>query len=102
VGDDAQTFFWRDNWLDGRSIEDLAPTLVTLINPWAPRTRTVAQVLTDRQWVRDISGALSVMALVEYLHLWDRLALVQLNTREDVILWRWTTDGSIVPTPLIS
>jgi hypothetical protein len=52
----------------------------------------MAQALTDRQWVCDISGALSVTTLVEYLHLWDRLALVQLNTREDVIRWRWTMD----------
>lgn len=88
VGDGAQTLFWRDNWLDGRSVDDLAPTLVALIS-----LRTVAQPLTDSQWVRDITSGLSVTALVEYLHLWDRLASVHLNTQGDIIRWRWTTDG---------
>jgi hypothetical protein len=33
----------------------------------------VAQALSDNQWVRDITDDLSVTAMVQYLHLWDRL-----------------------------
>jgi hypothetical protein len=42
---DTQTIFWRDSWLDDRSIEDIAPSLIALVSSRVKRSRTVAQAL---------------------------------------------------------
>jgi hypothetical protein len=94
VGNGVQTF-WTDGWLDGHAIGDLAPALMALVGSRTKRTRTIAQALSDNQWVRDITGGLSIMTLVQYVHLWDQLQAIQLNPeQEDVIRWMWTPDGN--------
>jgi hypothetical protein len=46
------------------------------------------QALPDRSWVQDITGGLTVEAIIEYLNLWDRLEGVQLHPdQEDVVQW---------------
>jgi hypothetical protein len=62
-----------DCCLDGQAIGDLALALIELVSLRTRKTRTVAQALSDNQWVRDITDDLSVTAMVQYLHLWDRL-----------------------------
>jgi hypothetical protein len=73
VGNGVQTIFWMDCCLDGQAIGDLALALIELVSLRTRKTRTVAQALSDNQWVRDITDDLSVTAMVQYLHLWDRL-----------------------------
>jgi hypothetical protein len=44
--------------------------------------------------VQDITGGLTVEAIIEYLNLWDRLEGVQLHQdREDVVRWTGSPDG---------
>jgi hypothetical protein len=31
VGDGASTLFWKDRWLNGQRIEDIAPTVHALV-----------------------------------------------------------------------
>jgi hypothetical protein len=84
-----QSFFWTDNWLDGESLIDLAPKLILLVPPRIKKRRTVQQALHDQQWVRYITGGLSVLDIVEYLHLWGRLEGFQLQPQQaDVVRWR--------------
>ena len=48
----------------------------------------------DWQWVRGIQGGLSVQAIADYLQLWSRLAVVQLQPdQDDQCIWRWTSNG---------
>jgi hypothetical protein len=54
---------------------------------------TVAQALQDDRWIRDISGALTVQVLFEYLRIWDLTRNIQLTEgRADRICWKWTSD----------
>jgi hypothetical protein len=56
--------------------------------------RTVKDALSNRQWVRDITGARTGAVLLEYASLWATLENVQLRPLEaDRFVWRWTTDG---------
>jgi hypothetical protein len=32
IGDGATTLFWSDRWLDGRSLPELAPSLVAVVS----------------------------------------------------------------------
>lgn len=54
---------------------------------------TVRDALRDRRWVRDISGALTVQVILEYLHIWD--LVMSANLVQDVpdrVLWRCRED----------
>ena len=52
----------------------------------------MAQALDDRQWIKDITSALTVQVLVEYLQVWDRMQLVHLMASPDRVCWKWTND----------
>jgi hypothetical protein len=49
IGDGWKALFWVDNWVEGRSISQLAPTLMTIISKRTRKQRTVAQALENRQ-----------------------------------------------------
>ena len=85
--------FWSDRWLHGKSLIDLAPCLVNAVCGRIKKKRTVAQALQNKQWISDITGALIVQVLLEYLQVWDRLQGVQLQENQpDKICWKWTSD----------
>lgn len=63
LGGGTQALFWTEKWIDGESVADLAPVLITLVSNMIKKTRMVQQALHDRHWVRDISGGLTVTAI---------------------------------------
>jgi hypothetical protein len=77
VGNGANTLFWIDNWLQGRSISSFAPNLFSVI-PKRIARRTVQEALLNRSWIVDIKGALTVGVLAEYLRLWEYLSGLEL------------------------
>lgn len=57
-------------------------------------TRSVQEALTDRRWLTDIRGAVSVGVLVDFLDLWDILSSINLlQNQEDKHIFRFATDG---------
>jgi len=93
LGDGGKALFWSDRWLQGKSLMDLAPCLVNAVCGRVKKRRTVAQALQNRQWILDITGALTVQVLLEYLQVWDRLQGVRLQENQpDKICWKWTSD----------
>ncbi|GJN16539.1 hypothetical protein PR202_gb03540 [Eleusine coracana subsp. coracana] len=53
--------FWKDKWLFGSSIADLAPTVITAVPIKIQQQRTAEDALTNHLWVKDIQGgAISV------------------------------------------
>lgn len=70
IGNGRSCLFWEDHWVDGQSIPDLAPNLAALVHKRRRKLRTVADGLDRRAWIRDIHGALTPMAIVEYIDLW--------------------------------
>jgi len=71
VGNGETIKFWSDRWLQGKTATEWAPNLIKLIPNRTLNQRTVAQALTNRSWVADIRGALTVQVLIEYLQLWE-------------------------------
>jgi hypothetical protein len=41
IGDDAATLFWTDQWLEGKSLGDLAPNLVAVVPKRVAKSRTI-------------------------------------------------------------
>ena len=64
VGNGEGTKFWADRWLQGKSIQDLAPNLIKLVPKRISKKRTVKVTLNNRRWVFDIKGALTVQVFL--------------------------------------
>ena len=91
LGNGESTLFWTDRWLNGSSVQDLAPTLYNAVRPRKKRA-TVAESLPGSAWARHIAGPISLQLLVELDHLCDRLQQVQLQQRPDTFQWNLTAD----------
>jgi hypothetical protein len=63
VGNGARALFWNDRWLDGMSIEQIAPDVAAAMQCRALKTRLVADALHGDCLIHDISGSLSIPAL---------------------------------------
>jgi hypothetical protein len=85
---------WTDNWLHGKSLDQLVPHLFNSISNQARKRRTVYETLTERKWVSDIKGAFTLDVLVEFLSLWDLLAEKVLRpVVEDSHIWCFSASG---------
>lgn len=93
IGDGRQALFWEDKWIQEESIRDIAPCLYQIIPPSTRSSQTVREGLTNRRWVRAITGGPSWTALEEYLKLWDIMENIQLSDHPDRLVWQWTADG---------
>ena len=90
VGNGQRTFFWTDRWIHGCAIKEIAPALLATVPPKVQKQRTVAQGLLNRTWVKDITGALTVQVLVEYLQIWN---LVENQTINAIAEDKFEMDG---------
>ncbi|WVZ94534.1 hypothetical protein U9M48_040415, partial [Paspalum notatum var. saurae] len=93
LGDGSTVLFWVDHWLDGFSMDVLAPNLLRAVPPRF-RSRTIRDGLANRTWISDIRGTLDATMVVEYVEVWERIQTVSLSEGvPDSFHWRWTTDG---------
>jgi hypothetical protein len=94
IGNGSSTLLWKDRWLQGKRINDLAPRLFVVVPKRILNTRSVQWALTDRRWLTDIRGAVSVGVLADFLDLWDILSSINLlQNQEDKHIFRFATDG---------
>jgi hypothetical protein len=93
VGNGQNTIFWKDRWLNGGTIADMAPEVVVAVAPKVACSKTFAQCLPNRGWVSDIKPVLSISGIQQYL-LWDLLENVYLTNEEDQHLWRHNSNGA--------
>ena len=57
VGTGKRVFFWKDRWIHGFTVGEIAPTIMELVNTCARNTRTVQQALIDNAWSQDVLGS---------------------------------------------
>jgi hypothetical protein len=94
IGDGKSTLFWKDRWLDSKCVADLAPGLVAAVPKCRWNSATVACALPNHAWIRDVSGALIVPDLMQYVP-WKRLDNWGLQPDvSDRFVWRWCSSGS--------
>lgn len=95
LGDGRRALFWTDPWLEGRSIEQLAPNLAQAVTTRVTRSRTVADALSNRRWMRDITGPLTIPVLMEYVRIRVLTDRIVLHADEpDAFGWRWSPSGT--------
>jgi hypothetical protein len=91
LGNGANKYFWTGRWLNGCSIQDLAPTLVSPVDHRALHSAMVAEALPNRNWVKHISDGLTDLAIQEYLDIWDQMRDIELSNAQDTLVWRCNT-----------
>jgi hypothetical protein len=95
IGNGESIFFWSDAWLQGQAIGDLFPQLAAAVQPRHRRSRRLSAALSGDAWVHDITGALTVPVLSQYLHLRALIAGVQLDAaRPDRLIWAWSASAA--------
>lgn len=97
IGDGTNTLFWKDRWLVGQNIQELAPWVYALVSKNQASKRTVSDALSNAKWLEDLKGEISVDALMEYLERWDILSGVKLHQDvPDQHIWRLFPSDSIL------
>jgi hypothetical protein len=91
LGNGESTFFWTDRWIQGSSIQVLAPAVFAAVST-RKRRATVADALHQDAWIRHITGPLSMQVLMEFDRMCDILEEVQLTPQPDTFAWRLTAD----------
>jgi hypothetical protein len=46
--------FWKDRWILGQHIEDLAPTIFNMVPKKVVNSRTFVEAMQGSRWTRDI------------------------------------------------
>lgn len=77
IGDGSSTLFWKDRWLLGQRIEELAPVIFSFVPKRTANRRTVLEALTNKRWIEDIHGVVSWQVLQEFCVCWEALEGVQ-------------------------
>jgi hypothetical protein len=94
VGDGANTLFWRDRWLRGSSVGDIAPLVCAMVSNARASKRLVKDALLDHKWISNIRGSLSSEGLGQCLML---LSVVCTLIRDvevpDRFVWPWLKSG---------
>lgn len=94
VGNGDNVLFWTDKWLQGKSIEQMAPWVYRAVSKRVKATRTVREALEGDRWIQEITGSRSVPLLIRFLQLSDQLQELQTDSSEhDKVIWRWTASG---------
>ncbi|XP_071681411.1 uncharacterized protein [Lolium perenne] len=94
VGSGASILLWEDAWIGGLTAATIAPDLLSLVRVSVRRRRSVQEGLAGNAWTADITGELSVEAVIQYLRLWAAIAQVpRSGAEEDRFGWKWRGDG---------
>jgi hypothetical protein len=100
LGNGESLFFWTDPWLQGTCLADIALDLTVAVGAHHHKQRSVANAFHNNNWTRDITDALTISMLLQYLDMWHRLQQVQLLLGTvDSFSWRWEPSASTPPAP---
>ena len=94
LGNGIRASFWESAWLDGMRPKDIAPKIFDLSKR---RGCSVQKALDNNFWVSQVKtdGITSATHLTEFVNLWEKLSVVQLNPDvADSISWKLSNDGS--------
>lgn len=93
LGNGESTYFWTDRWLNGSSLQQLAPAVFAIV-PVRKRRATVAEALPNDRWTSHLAGALTMQVIVQLDDICNRLEEVVLSDQPDTFTWGLTPDGA--------
>lgn len=69
LGDGERVLFWKDRWIHGFTVGEIAPLILEIVSMHARNCRTVWQALIDNAWSTDVQGDISFLAHMQIAHL---------------------------------
>jgi hypothetical protein len=88
------TRYFGDRWVAGKSIQDMAPRLLSYVSKRRINKRTVSEALENDIWLNDLQGNISVESLMEFLEIWGIISnLVLTPGTPDKHIWRLSSSG---------
>lgn len=95
VGAGSKVLFWKDRWIHGAAIVDIAPLLIELVSTRNKNCRTVQQSLANNAWTYDIQGELSFMAHIQVYQLCQAITTVdRADSEPDRFEWPCDVSGT--------
>ena len=86
--------FWTDRWIDGKSVNDIAPAILQLVPMRTRNRRTVQEALVDNRWTLDMVGELPLEGFVQCIELCAAILQVERNIEEeDLFTWPCSSSG---------
>jgi len=93
LGDGLTARFLTDSWLLEGPIKKFAPHLFAAVSR-RRRGKSVLDAITNRSWVRDIQGALTIEVLCDYVIVWEKVDGLNIHQdTSDRFIWCWTPDN---------
>lgn len=93
LGDGNSSRLWTDSWASVGLLCHFAPDLFAAITRTGKK-RSVRDGLLQKQWARDVMGALTTQVLCQFLQVWALLRTVVLDPLQaDRFIWKWLSDG---------
>ena len=105
IGIRRWTLFWRDKWVDGRSISEITPSLHVVVSKHIRNSHTV------KEWLSNCIGfetslvgfPLLFMQIWIISHLELLVERTALLDTPDALLWKWTSDAQYLTlSPYVS
>ena len=94
VGDGLAALFWRDRWIIGSCVKEIAPLLVGKVRQQVVNKRKVKDALYLHGWTQDIMGDINTEELSQFIRLWEVLVDIELTPgSEDTPSWQWDATG---------
>lgn len=87
VGDWSRVLFWRDRWIHGFTIIDIAPLIYNCVEARTRIRRPVQEATDNNRWLNDFHGELSFTAQLQLMQLGHVVASVHRNTQADQFSW---------------
>uniref|UniRef100_A0A8R7RED1 Reverse transcriptase zinc-binding domain-containing protein n=1 Tax=Triticum urartu TaxID=4572 RepID=A0A8R7RED1_TRIUA len=69
VGEGTKVLFWRDRWIHGFAVTDIAPMIHALVDTRTRIKRMVSEGLENGRWLHDINGELNFVGHLQLVHL---------------------------------
>jgi hypothetical protein len=90
LGNGVNILFWHDRWITDCALKSHFPLLYQLASN---KQISVAEVIRFNRFYLSFSRSLSEVLRQQVLSLYNLLSMVNLNTINDIYIWRWSNFG---------
>lgn len=95
LGDGERVMFWKDGWIHGFTVGEIAPSILELVSTRARNCRTVKQALIENAWSTDVQGYISFTAHMQVANLCLTISTVPRNDQQpDQFIWPADKSGN--------
>lgn len=94
LGAGDKILFWKDRWINGANVKEIAPLVVAAVRTQVVNRRTVRDGLLNHRWASDVVGDLSADGMVQLVRIWELMIEVDLVPMQaGKVIWKWQENG---------